>query len=99
MIFQQLFPLCSCTAADRTLQIMLIATTTVSVCVCVCSSPKGSSVQRCSETQQRVEGHPTSITIDIISTEETQVCCASYVRSMALAVFTWMQLYPHITRL
>lgn len=31
MIFQQLFPLCSCTAADRTLQIMLIAATTVCV--------------------------------------------------------------------
>lgn len=33
VIFQQLFPLCSCTAADRTLQIMLIATTTVCVAV------------------------------------------------------------------
>lgn len=33
MIFQQLFPLCSCTAADRTLQIMLIAATTVCVAV------------------------------------------------------------------
>ncbi|MED6279095.1 hypothetical protein CHARACLAT_031026 [Characodon lateralis] len=33
VIFQQLFPLCSCTAADRTLQIMLTAATTVCISV------------------------------------------------------------------
>lgn len=69
VIFQQLFPLCSCIAADRTLQIMLIAATTV----CVWQS-KGIPAQRRSETQQRVERNSTSITMDIISTEKTVYC-------------------------
>lgn len=43
VIFQQLFPLCSCTAADRTLQITLIVPTAV------CDSPEGSGA-RCRGT-------------------------------------------------
>lgn len=65
--------------------------------LCVCGSPKGSSGRRCGETQQRVEGHPTSITMDIISAQETQVYCAGHVcvcgKSVALAVLTWMLLF------
>lgn len=44
-------------------------------CVCECVSPNGSSAWRHSETQQRVEGHPTSITMDMISRGEAQVYC------------------------
>lgn len=59
MIFQQLFPLCSCTAADRTLQITLIVPTAV------CDSPEGSGA-RCRGTTL-AEEHPTSITMDTVS--------------------------------
>ena len=62
--------------------------------LCVRGSPKGSSARRCSETQQRVEGHPTSITLDTISSEETQVCCAGRVDREAY----WHRCF-HISRI
>ena len=65
--------------------------------VCVCGSPKGSAARRCSETQHRVEGHPTSITVDVISTEGAQVYCAGrvlvYWKSVALDASTPMLLF------
>lgn len=61
VIFQQLFPLRSCTAADRTLQITLILPTAA------CDSPEGSGARCCGGTQTGVEEHPTSITPDPVS--------------------------------
>ena len=65
--------------------------------MCVCGSPKGSAARRCSETQHRVEGHPTSITVDVISTEGAQVYCAGrvlvYWKSVALDASTPMLLF------
>lgn len=52
VIFQQLFPLCSCTAADRTLQITLIVPTAV------CDSPEGSGARCRGRMQTPCGGAP-----------------------------------------
>lgn len=67
MIFQQLFPLCSCTAADRTLQITLIVPTAAR------DSPEGSGARCCGGTQTGVAEHPTSITMDPVSAASAEV--------------------------
>lgn len=62
MIFQQLFPLCSCTAADRTLPITLIVATAVGVTVRRDVVPDAAV-----QCKHHVEGNPPSITMDTVS--------------------------------
>lgn len=71
---------------------MLIAATAV------CGSPKGSSGRRYAEPQERDEGHPTSIAMDVVSAEETQVRRAGHVDEcgtirgdMEVCCSTWFQ--------
>lgn len=79
MIFQQLFPLCSCTTADTTLHAAVLIG---------CQRGRGVGEGRgggsvgemmvgdpAAESQQRDERHPTSITADVVSDprRETQV--------------------------
>lgn len=69
VIFQQLFSLCSFTAADRTLQITLIFSAAVCVTVRRDLVPDA-AVQR----KHHVEGNPSSITMDTVSAAVPESC-------------------------
>lgn len=62
VIFQQLFPLCSCTAADRTLPITLIVP--AAACVTVRRDPLPDAA---AQRKHHVKGSAPSITMDTVS--------------------------------